>query len=127
MWMLGCATGLGVVAAALARSRRQHAEQAESIAATPVAPAPPAPVAATATPEPTPIRRVLVHAPDPLAEPVARLEAEMALSAVIVTAELRAPRTAAAVVLDGLPPAAAEACRRRGDGVPGRGRAGVAT
>jgi len=100
MWMIGCATGLGVVAAALARSRRQHAEQAEPIAATPVAPAQPAPVATVPIPQPTPIRRVLVHAPDPLAEPVARLEAEMALSAVIVTAELRAPRTAAAAVLD---------------------------
>ena len=63
-------------------------------------PATPAPAPAAATPQWTPIRRVLVHAPDPLAEPVARLEAEMALSAVIVTAELRAPRAAAAAVLD---------------------------
>jgi hypothetical protein len=55
---------------------------------------------AAAVPQPRPIRPVLVHAPDPLAEPVARLEAEMALSAVIVTAELRAPRPAAASVLD---------------------------
>ncbi len=98
--MIGCATGLGVVAAALARSRRQHGAQAEPITAPPAAPARPTPAPAASSPQWTPIRQVLVHAPDPLAEPVARLEAEMALSAVIVTAELRAPRPGAAAVLD---------------------------
>jgi hypothetical protein len=102
--MIGCATGLGVVAAALARSRRQHTVQFGPIATLPAEPAPPAPPVAVAISQPRPIRPVLVHAPDPLAEPVARLEAEMALSAVIVTAELRAPRPAAAAVLDRPPP-----------------------
>jgi hypothetical protein len=54
---------------------------------------------ASITPLIKPVRPVLVHAPDPLAEPVARLEAEMALSAVIVAAELRTPRPAAAAVM----------------------------
>ena len=102
--MIGCATGLGVVAAALARSRRQHTVQSEPIATRRTEPAPSAPPIAVAIPQPRPIRPVLVHAPDPLAEPVARLEAEMALSAVIVTAELRAPRPAAAALLDRPPP-----------------------
>ena len=58
-----------------------------------------APPQASITPLIKPARPVLVHAPEPLAEPVARLEAEMALSAVIVAAELRTPRPAAAAAL----------------------------
>lgn len=111
--LIACATGVGILAILLALSRRRQRPQTEPIVTPAGEPEQQPSRTVAATPLPMRPRVVTVHAPDPLEEPVARLEAEMALSAVFVAAELRAPlpalRPAAAAVLD--PPVEREPAR----------------